>query len=423
MMEFIADLHIHSRYSIATSRDLTPESLWRWGQLKGIRVLGTGDCTHPLWLEELEEKLETGPDGLLTLRANPAALEVPESCRGDVSFLLSGEISCIYRKPNETKTRKVHCLVFLPDFESAHRLNASLSGVGKLSSDGRPILKLDARDLLQMVLDASPAAMLVPAHAWTPHFSVFGAATGFSTLAECFGDLAPHVRAIETGLSSDPAMNWRLSALDGITLISNSDAHSPRTLGREATVFNTEISYRGIFDAITSGSGVAATIEFFPEQGKYHGDGHRPCNVRLSPKETISRGYRCPSCGRKVTVGVLHRLELLADREPGVRPPGAPPFHSVIPLLDLVATSLQVGCGSKKAQTLYFRLLEQLGNEFHILLKAPVQAIEAISPPLASCIARMRAGDVQIEPGFDGQYGRIIVAPSPAPVVECEGER
>jgi len=404
-MEFIADLHIHSRYSIATSSDLTPESLWRWAQLKGIRVVGTGDCTHPLWLEELEEKLEPA-DGLLTLRRPPPD-PVPETCRGEVSFLLSGEISCIYKKGG--RTRKVHCLVLFPDFTSARRLNGALASIGTLSSDGRPILKLDAKDLLQMVLDASPEAILVPAHAWTPHFSVFGAATGFNTLEECFEELTPHVRAIETGLSSDPAMNWRISALDGITLISNSDAHSPSKLGREATVFDTEVSYRAIRAAICGGGGISSTIEFFPQQGKYHGDGHRACGVRLSPAQTISCGYRCPSCGRKVTVGVLHRLELLADRDTGVRPPGAASFVSLIPLLDLVAGTLGVGCNTKKAQRLYFLLLERLGNEFHVLLRAPLEEIAHISPPLAACIARMRAGDVRIEEGYDGEYGRIIV--------------
>ena len=407
-MEFIADLHIHSRYSIATSRELTPENLWKWGQLKGIRVIGTGDCTHPGWLSELEAKLESTDSGLLTLRDRHPDAGVPPGCRSEVSFLLSGEISCIYRKAG--RTRKVHCLVYLPDFAAARRLNGALARIGNLASDGRPILKLDARDLLQMTLEASPAAMLIPAHAWTPHFSVFGSASGFDSLSECFEDLTPEIHALETGLSSDPAMNWRLSALDGITLVSNSDAHSPAKLGREATVFGTEVSYQGIFSGIASGLGVVSTIEFFPEQGKYHADGHRGCGVRLSPQETIACGQRCPACGGKVTVGVLHRVELLADRAPGARPEGAPPFRSVIPLLDLIGGALQVGTGSKRAQSLYFELLQRVGNEFHILLDAPLEAIsEASSATLARAIGQARLGEVDIDPGYDGKFGTVSV--------------
>jgi uncharacterized protein (TIGR00375 family) len=407
-MEFIADLHIHSRYSLATSPDLTPENLWRWGQLKGIRVIGTGDCTHPGWLGELEAMLEPSDSGLLTLREEPRTAAVPPSCRSEVSFLLSGEISCIYRKAG--RTRKVHCLVYLPDFAAARRLNVALARVGSLTSDGRPILKLDARDLLQMVLEASPLAMLIPAHAWTPHFSVFGAVSGFDSLQECFDDLAPHIRALETGLSSDPAMNWRLSALDGITLVSNSDAHSPAKLGREATVFDTELSYRGIFSGIASGRGVTSTIEFFPEQGKYHADGHRACGVRLTPQDTVACGGRCPACGGKVTVGVLHRVEKLADRAPGTRPEGAPTFRSVIPLLDLIGGVLQVGTGSKRAQALYFELLQRVGNEFHILLEAPLEDISAASSAtLARAIGEARLGEVDIDSGYDGKYGTVSV--------------
>ena len=409
-MTFIADLHIHSHFSLATSRDLTPETLWKWGQLKGIRLLGTGDCTHPGWLEELEEKLLPGPEGLFSLRPQLQVAPIPPRCRADVSFILSGEISCIYRKGG--RTRKVHCLVYFPDFASARRLNTLLAQVGSITSDGRPILKLDAKDLLRMVLDASPRAMLIPAHAWTPHFSVFGMASGFDSLSECFEELAPQVRAIETGLSSDPAMNWRVSALDGITLVSNSDAHSAARLGREATVFDTELSYEGIFSGIMSGKGVASTIEFFPEQGKYHADGHRPCGVRLSPAETVANDYRCPGCGGKITVGVLHRVEALADRPEGARPSGAPPFRSVIPLLDLIAGVLQVGCATKRAQGMYLELLQQVGSEFHVLLEAPLQEIaKASSATLARAVGLMREGKVAIDPGYDGRYGAVAVNP------------
>lgn len=409
-MTFIADLHIHSRFSIATSRDLTPETLWKWGQLKGIRLLGTGDCTHPGWLAELEEKLVPAAGGLFTLRPELQVAAVPPRCRAEVSFILSGEISCIYRKNG--RTRKVHCLVYLPDFSAARRLNTTLARVGSVASDGRPILKLDAKDLLRMLLDASPQAMLIPAHAWTPHFSVFGMASGFDSLEECFEELTPQVRAIETGLSSDPAMNWRLSALDGITLVSNSDAHSAARLGREATVFDTELSYQGIFSGIRSGRGVASTIEFFPEQGKYHADGHRACGVRLSPAETVAHGYRCPECGGKLTVGVLHRVASLADRPEGVRPEGAPPFRSVIPLIDLISGALGVGCAAKRAQGMYLDLLEQVGNEFHVLLEAPLEEVaRASSARLAGAVGMMREGNVEIDPGYDGRYGTVAVIP------------
>lgn len=407
-MKFIADLHIHSRFSLATSRDLTPETLWKWGQLKGIRVLGTGDCTHPLWLEELEEKLVATDSGLLVLRDELRSAAVPARCASDVSFVLSGEVSCIYRKGG--RTRKVHCLVYLPDFPAARRFNAALSRVGSIRSDGRPILKLDAKELLGMLLHASPDAMLIPAHAWTPHFSVFGTASGFDSLSECFDELTPHVRAIETGLSSDPAMNRRLSALDGITLVSNSDAHSPAKLGREATVFDTDLSYRGIFSGIATGDGVASTIEFFPEQGKYHADGHRACGVRLSPAQTIAGGYRCPACGGKVTVGVLHRVELLADRAQEAIPAGGKPFRSVIPLMDLICGVHGFGAAGKKAQAIYCRLLEEVGNEFGILLEAPLEVIgRASSGELARAVGDMREGNVEIEPGYDGRYGCVGV--------------
>jgi uncharacterized protein (TIGR00375 family) len=407
-MKIIADLHIHSRYSRACSRDLTPENLWKWGQLKGIRVIGTGDFTHPLWLAEVQAKLEPSDSNLLTLKKNLQPSDIPESCRSAVSFLLSTEISCIYSKNG--RTRKTHCLVFVPDFAAAERLNAALGNIGNLKSDGRPILGLDAKRLLEIVLEVSPDAMLVPAHAWTPHFSVFGAASGFDTLEECFEELTPYIYAVETGLSSDPPMNWRLSAMDGLTLISNSDAHSPAKLGREATIFDTELSYNGIVGAMKSGQGVLGTIEFFPENGKYHADGHRACGVRLSPQETIAHDYRCPVCGKKVTVGVLHRVEKLADRPEGFRSPGAPPFFSIIPLVEIIAEVLRVGPTSKKVQRAYFSMLDLLGNEFTILLDTPLEEIaSAESPAMAMAIGNMRQGIVQIQPGYDGEFGKVRI--------------
>jgi uncharacterized protein (TIGR00375 family) len=405
-MPFIADLHVHSKYSRATSRDMSPEGLWQWAQLKGISVIGAGDCTHPAWLGELDEKLEPLGNGLFGLRERYRTPDVPSSCRAEVFFLLSGEISCIYRKNG--RTRKVHAVVLMPDRQSVDRLNRALGAVGNLGADGRPILGLDAKELLRMTLDASPEALFVPAHAWTPHFSVFGAASGFDSLEECFEELTPHIHAIETGLSSDPPMNWRISALDRVTLISNSDAHSAPKIGREANILDAELSYRGITKAIRTRRGFQGTIEFFPEEGKYHFDGHRTCGVNLAPRETIRCNYRCPVCGGKLTVGVMHRVEELADREAGVRPDGAPGYASIIPLQEIVAAALRAGAGTKKVAAQYRGMLERLGPEFRILRDAPLDEIErAGSPAVREGIARMRAGTVFIVPGHDGEYGKI----------------
>lgn len=407
-MRFIADLHIHSRYSRATSRDLNPENLWRWSQLKGITVAATGDFTHPAWMKELQEKLQPAGNGLFGLRKELQTPDVPASCRADVFFMLSAEISCIYSKGG--RTRKIHMIVLAPGFDDADRINVELSRIGNLKSDGRPILGLDAKELLKIVLGASPEAMLIPAHAWTPHFSVFGAASGFDSLEECFEELTPHISAIETGLSSDPPMNWRLSALDRISLISNSDAHSPSKLGREANILDTEISYTGIMRALKTGKGFSGTIEFFPEEGKYHYDGHRSCSVSLPPQETLRNHGICPVCGKKLTIGVMHRVEKLADREEGYRPGGRPPFYSIIPLPEIIAETLGVGAATKKTDTMYSSLLYLLGNEFHILMDASLEDIRvAGSPRLAEAIAKVRSGDVSIAPGYDGEFGRIRI--------------
>jgi len=407
-MRFIADLHIHSKYSRATSRDMSPETLWKWAQLKGIRVISTGDFTHPKWLEELKQKLGENSNTLLSLNDDIKSKDIPDSCSSDVSFILSSEISCIYSKKG--RVRKVHCVVFAPDFPAVTKINLALSRIGNLSSDGRPILGLDARELLKIVRDVSDRAMLVPAHIWTPHFSVFGAVSGFDSLEECFEDLTPSIFAVETGLSSDPAMNWRLSALDRITLISNSDAHSPSKIGREANIFDTEVTYQNIIDAIKTREGFLGTIEFFPEEGKYHFDGHRACNVNLSPDETSKFNYLCPVCGKKLTVGVMHRVRKLADREDGFRPEGALPYFSIIPLVEIIAETLQVGVSSKAVTKKYFDLIEKLGSEFRILMDTPLGDIEAAgSPLLRDAIARMRSGEVHIVPGYDGEYGKIRI--------------
>ena len=407
-MRFLADLHIHSKYSIATSIDLSPEIIWKWAQLKGITVIGTGDFTHPLWLGELRKKLEPAENGLYRLKKRFQSNDVPDSCKAPVFFLPSVEISCVYRK--EGKTRKIHVIVFVRDFSDAAKLNRVLAKIGRLASDGRPVLKLDARDLLKIVLDSCAEAMLVPAHAWTPHFSVFGAVSGFASLEGCFEEWTPHIFAIETGLSSDPAMNWRLSSLAKITLVSNSDAHSPYTIGREANIFDCEVSHAAIMDAIKSKKGLIGTIEFFPREGKYYYDGHRSCGVSMSPVETIRHKYLCPVCGRKLTMGVMHRIEELADKKMVVKPKGRPPFYSVVPLREIIAEAVGVGAKSMTVDREYTRLLQELGNELSILTTVPLTDIGRYgSPRFEEAISRMRKGDVTITPGFDGEYGKIRI--------------
>ena len=408
-MRFFADLHIHSRYSRATSPAMSLESLWRWAQMKGITVMGTGDFTHPKWLQELKEKLYVYDNKLFKLNDNYKREEVLSSCAADVFFVPSAEISCIYSKKG--KVRKVHSIILVPDIPAAEKINTVLSRIGNLSADGRPILGLDAKELLRIVIDNCPEAMFIPAHAWTPHFSVLGANSGFDSLEECFDELTPHIHAIETGLSSDPMMNWRLSALDGITLISNSDAHSPAKLGREANILDLEsISYQSLSEAIKTKKGFIGTIEFFPEEGKYHYDGHRACGVNLSPEETLHHDFLCPVCGKSVTVGVMHRVGKLADRPTGFKLPNAPPFYSLIPLSEILSEVMKVGVNSKAVGKEYLRLLERIGNEFTILMDTPLDDIEREgSVLLREAISRMRTGNVHIVPGYDGEYGKVKI--------------
>jgi uncharacterized protein (TIGR00375 family) len=408
-MRIVADLHIHSYLSRACSPQLRPESLYEWCQLKGVTALATGDFTHPKWFAELREKLREAESGLFTLDpalAAPIDARVFPACRAPVRFVLGVEISCIYKKG--PRVRKVHHLVFLPSFEAAERFNADLAKIGNIRSDGRPILGLDSRNLLELVLNADPRAALIPAHAWTPHFAVFGSESGFDSLDECFEDLTPHIFAIETGLSSDPAMNWRLSQLDGVTLISNSDAHSPEKLAREANLFDTELSYAGIFDAIKARDGrFIKTLEFFPQEGKYHVDGHRKCQTRLEPKETLRRHGLCPVCGKAVTVGVLHRVERLADRPEFKQPAGAADYENLIPLKEVLSEVLRVGPASVRVDALYRRLLESFGNELFILRELSLARLESEHPLVALAVDRMRHGTVRIDPGYDGEYGTV----------------
>ena len=412
-MKFIADLHIHSRYSRATSSDLTPENLWRWGQYKGIQVVGTGDCIHPAWLKEIEAKMEPAEAGFFRLVPALAAkvvLQVPDRCRGDVRFVLSTEISSIYKKNG--KVRKVHSLVILSSLLAARAFQRRLGAIGNITSDGRPILGLDAKDVLAMALECDPKVLFIPAHIWTPWFSVLGAKSGFDTMEECFEDLTRHVFAVETGLSSDPRMNWRLKQLDDFILVSNSDAHSAAKLGREANMFDTDFSYAGMYRALAdkNDKGFSGTIEFFPEEGKYHCDGHRACRVRLHPSETIKRKGLCPVCGRQLTGGVMSRVEALADRAEGREAVRARPYHSLIPLMEVMAEARGVGQQSKQVARAYMELIARLGPELGILMDVPLADIAAAGGGvLAEAIRRVREGQVSIAPGYDGEYGVINI--------------
>ena len=402
---YIADLHIHSRYSRATSRDCTPEHLDLWARRKGIGLLGTGDFTHPAWRQELAEKLTPTGDGLLTLKDGYRLAEFDTGAAAP-RFVISGEISSIYKKNG--KVRKVHSVILLPGLEEAELLSRKLETIGNIHSDGRPILGLDCHDLLEITLELCPNAIFIPAHIWTPHFSLFGAFSGFDTIEECFEDLTPYIHALETGLSSDPAMNRRWSALDRFQLVSNSDAHSPAKLGREANLLDAEVSYDGLIAAIQRGEGLKGTVEFFPEEGKYHYDGHRKCHLCLSPREAEACGNICPLCGRKLTTGVSHRIEQLADREEGFQLAGDKPFESLVPLPEVIAASLGVSAASVRVRRQYDEILAKLGPEFPILRELPIEEIRrGVGPLVAEGIRRLREGRVAWNPGYDGEYGTV----------------
>ena len=412
-MKFVADLHIHSKYSRATARNLDFENLYVAAQIKGITVVGTGDFTHPAWFEEIKTKLVTAEPGLFKLKktlADACDQQVPPSCRREVRFLLQSEISNIYKKNG--KTRKNHNLVYLPDLEAAADFNARLDKIGNIKSDGRPILGLDARNLLEILLETCDAGFFIPAHIWTPWFSMLGSKSGFDSIEACFEDLSGHIYALETGLSSDPPMNWRVSELDGRTLISNSDAHSPMNLGREANLFDAELSYAGIVGAIRSGAAdqFLGTYEFYPEEGKYHLDGHRKCGVCLSPAETVENNGICPVCGKPVTCGVLYRVAELADRGDGRKPAKHHPYRSIVPLADILAEIFRVGPKTKTVGRHYWNALETLGSEFEILQSLSTETIDSSNIPLlGEAIRRMRARQIQIQPGYDGEYGRVKI--------------
>lgn len=424
MRNFIADFHLHSKYSRATSRDMDVEHLDKWARIKGIKLLGTGDFTHPLWLKELKEKLEPAEPGLFKVKkgsqvrpVNNNWLSINSPQENEIRFCLTTEISCIYSKNN--RTRKIHLIIFAPDFQVVEKINTHLGWIGNLKSDGRPILGLEAKELTKIVLNICPDCLVVPSHLYTPWFSLFGANSGFDSLEECFEEYSEYIYAGETGLSSDPAHSWRNSSLDKITLISNSDAHSPSKMGREANIFEGEyLDYPTIIEAIKLGARadhsrtlkLVSTIEFFPEEGKYHYDGHRNCQVSLSPEQAKELNNICPKCGRPLTIGVLHRVDDLADRPVGSQPAKVIPFKSLIPLEEIIGEAIAAGPNSQAVQTLYKDLIKHFGSEFKILLEVSIEQIErAGSAEIAEGIRRVRQGQVYVEPGYDGQYGKIRI--------------
>jgi len=426
-MKFVADLHIHSKFSRATSREMVLDALAYWAKVKGISLLATGDFTHPEWLFLIKEKLEPTGNGFFRLK-NPLPqdneyLKDISLSPNDVSFILSTEISFIYSKKD--KVRKIHLLLLAPDFESVDKLNNKLYGLGNLRSDGRPILGMDAKHFVKIVADLCPSCVVIPSHIWTPWFSIFGANSGFDSIEECFEETTPFIFALETGLSSDPAMNWRLSCLDKYALVSNSDAHSPSKIGREANVFDTEFGYKGLVEALKSKDPekFLHTIEFYPEEGKYHYDGHRKCGVIFSPQETIQHKYICPQCGKKLTVGVMHRVVELADREEGSSSAAKIPFKNLIPLNEIIAEAVQKTAACKSVWDIYFNLIRELNNELQILTEVPISELNRFNPErLGLGVERMRKGELKIVPGHDGCYGKISLFKKETDMDEAEGQ-
>lgn len=406
-MKFIADLHIHSRYSLATSSQLTPEMLDLWGRKKGISVVGTGDAVHPGWLDELKTKLVSAENGLFRLKKN-LVQDDADRYGNPVNFMLCSEISCIYKKND--RVRKVHNLIYAPSFSSMDKIQKALAKIGNIGSDGRPILGLDSRNLLEIILDADSQAVLIPAHIWTPWFSVLGSKSGFDSIEQCYGDLSKYIFAIETGLSSDPAMNRRCSILDSYALVSNSDAHSPENLGREANLFDTEISYLAIMDALRKrNKKFIGTVEYFPEEGKYHLDGHRKCQICWEPEETKKHNEICPVCGKKVTVGVLSRVMELADTPENRKTDEKQTWFSTTPLKNVLSEVLKSGSQSKKVSALYESILLQCGSEFSILLDTPIEELRKVNSMVADGIQRLREGKVNLQAGYDGVFGTVKV--------------
>ena len=405
-MTYSADLHLHSPYARATSKELTFENMAKWARIKGIDLLASADFTHPEWFEHTKRTLRPTGDGLY-------------ECNG-AHFVLGTEVNCNGYQGG--RNRRIHMLMFAPSIEVVGRINAALSDKGLLASDGRPTLHMTPRQLLETLLHIDERIMLIPAHAWTPHFGIYGSRTGFDSLAECFGDLTPHIFAIETGLSSDPAMNWRMPELDDVSIVSFSDAHSLPKMARELTVIDGELSYDGLRQALEEHS-IAYTVEFFPEEGKYHNSGHRKCGVNLSPSEVAATGETCPVCGRRMTLGVMQRTETLARRDAsafrdaagfvhsdGRGKNGRPPFRSLVGLQQIVAESMERGVNTKGVRARYMQLVDELGSELQILTDADISDISQVGGErIAEGVERVRKGNIFIEPGYDGVFGKVSV--------------
>ena len=406
-MKYIADLHVHSHYSMATSKYADVEGFYTWANIKGINLVGTGDFTHPGWYNELKEKLVPDDNGFYKLKETPEISDgfnlIKEDC---IRFCLSSEISSIYKKNG--KTRKVHSLIYSPNLDTVMKINKKLEKIGNIGSDGRPILKLDPKILLEIIKEASPDTYLIPAHIWTPWFSLFGSRSGFDTIEECFEYMTEHIFALETGLSSDPEMNWKWSALDKYTLVSNSDAHSPQKLGREANLFDTEFSYTGMFNALKTKKGFLGTYEFYPQEGKYHYDGHRKCNIVLHPKEVLKMDCICPVCKKQLTLGTLHRIIKLSDRKKAANPSNAV-FKHQIPLKEILSEILNVGPNTKTVNNKYSDIISKFINEFNFLFDIPIEEIKPYDSKLSEAVSKMRNGDIAAVPGFDGEFGVIKV--------------
>jgi uncharacterized protein (TIGR00375 family) len=404
-MKFFADLHLHSKFSRACSKNLDLENLNYWGKFKGLNLIATGDFTHPLWFQELKEKLEPNGKGFFKLKNSD----------NDVYFVLSCEISSIFSRKGEVK--RIHYLVMFPNLEDVEKFNKKLSTFTNLSSDGRPTLGLDVIDVIKIALDINENSIIIPAHIWTPWFSLFGSMSGFDSIDEAFGEYKKYIYAVETGLSSDPQMNWRLSQLDPFQIVSFSDSHSPypHRVGREAVLFELEeASYDSLLKALKNPdekNKIILTIEFYPEEGKYHYDGHRNCNVRFSPKESKKNNYICPVCYKKVTIGVMSRVEMLADREENYKPENRPPFKHIIPLTEIIAEALNSDPTTKKVLDIYFNILKVYGNEFNFFFNPDdYSKIKKIVPEkVFLAIDKFFKGEIYIEPGYDGEYGKVKI--------------
>jgi uncharacterized protein (TIGR00375 family) len=423
-MKFIADFHIHSKFSRATSKQMVPETIALWCQKKGIDIVATGDFTHPEWLRVLKEQLVELEQGLYVRRDaiygvskdainRDAINRVSTETNKITRFICSAEISCIYSRGG--KTRRIHIVVLAPNLETVEEINLALGKIGNLKSDGRPILGLDAEKLTEIILNINEKCLIIPAHIWTPWFALFGSKSGFNSFEECFGKYAKNIYAIETGLSSDPEMNWRISQIDSRTIISNSDAHSPDNLGREANVFSGEkIDYETIYNCLTNkGKGrelkLEQTIEFFPEEGKYHFDGHINCGVVMSPEESIKNKNICPKCRKELTLGVVHRVYELADRKI-IDQKKRIPFKKLVPLREIIAGAMGYGKKAKRVEDVYERIIKKAGSEFEALINFDLENLKnEVDEEVIELIKKMRQGEIKFQPGYDGEYGKMKI--------------